>query len=138
MLGFEGNSPVRVRTARAERAPSDLGYARHPAAAEPNRRLRPRSVMLVTALCPAVGYDKAPAIVRKANVDGTTLAPPAVPAAHPAAVSAPVVRSVRRADADALVDDDAPRRPQNRSYSLLVLVVMAARLHPCNSRRRTP
>ena len=94
--------------------------------------------MLVTALCPAVGYDKAPAIVRKANVDGTTLAPPAVPAAHPAAVSAPVVRSVRRADADALVDDDAPRRPQNRSYSLLVLVVMAARLHPCNSRRRTP
>lgn len=90
--------------------------------------------MLVTALCPAVGYDKAPAIVRKANVDGTTLAPPAVPAA----VSARVVRSVRRADADALVDDDAPRRPQNRSYSLSVLVVMAARLHPCNSRRRTP
>ena len=37
------------------------------------RELVERSLMLVTALVPAIGYDRAAAIARKALADGTTL-----------------------------------------------------------------
>ena len=44
---------------------------------EPNRerieRARDRSLMLVTALAPKIGYDKAAAIAKKAHKNGTTL-----------------------------------------------------------------
>jgi fumarate hydratase class II len=44
---------------------------------EPNRpriaELLARSLMLVTALAPRIGYDKAAKIARKAHLDGSTL-----------------------------------------------------------------
>ncbi len=49
---------------------------------EPNRErideLLRRSLMLVTALNPHIGYDKAAAIAKKAHVEGTTLREAAV------------------------------------------------------------
>ncbi|MDT5283538.1 MAG: hypothetical protein QOJ20_4733, partial [Mycobacterium sp.] len=44
-----------------------------------------RSLMLVTALSPTIGYDKASAIAHKANDDGTTLREAALALGVPAA-----------------------------------------------------
>jgi len=50
--------------------------------AEPNleriKELMNRSLMLVTALAPVIGYDKAAKIAHKAHVEGTTLREAAV------------------------------------------------------------
>ena len=47
--------------------------ARHRSAPERIAELLDRSLMLVTALAPHIGYDKAAAIAHKAHHDGTTL-----------------------------------------------------------------
>jgi fumarate hydratase class II len=53
---------------------------------EPNaariRELMERSLMLVTALAPHVGYDKAAAIAKKAHGEGTTLRAAALASGH--------------------------------------------------------
>ena len=53
---------------------------------EPNRErideLLQRSLMLVTALAPKIGYDKAAAIAKSAHKNGTTLKEEAVRSGH--------------------------------------------------------
>ena len=41
-----------------------------------------RSLMLVTALSPVIGYDKAAEIAHKANAEGTTLRDAAIASGH--------------------------------------------------------
>jgi len=71
---------------------------------EPNREriaeLVPRSLMLVTALTPRIGYDKAAAVAKKAHHEGTTL--------REAALSLGVVSAE---EFDALVRPEAMTRP---------------------------
>jgi fumarate hydratase class II len=75
---------VRGIEARAERIAELLG----------------RSLMLVTALAPHIGYDKAAAIARRAHADGTTLREAALALGH-----------VSAADFDRWVDPQAMVKP---------------------------